>query len=191
MADFDTTDSTARRGWVFYLIVAGFIVVGLFFFIGGWIVPATVKSIDPLLLKKAAQNSPTIVDAGLKMVGADRVGPAQIVLAAAATGKPVNVKKGQFMAPGDMRHVVDKILSVGNREITRNLGFNLVWRWQDGFNWQSPLANGFVPAYQAIDAQVTYRVPSAGASLKLGGSNIFNNRYLFFYICHTFVAYFF
>ena len=84
MADFDTTDSTARRGWVFYLIVAGFIVVGLFFFIGGWIVPATVKSIDPLLLKKAAQNSPTIVDAGLKMVGADRVGPAQIVLAAAA-----------------------------------------------------------------------------------------------------------
>ena len=68
-------------------------------------------------------------------------------------------------------------LSVGNREITRNLGFNLVWRWQDGFNWQSPLANGFVPAYQAIDAQVTYRVPSAGASIKLGGSNIFNNRY--------------
>lgn len=28
--------------------------------------------------------------------------------AVAATGKPVNIKKGQFLAPGDMKHVVDK-----------------------------------------------------------------------------------
>jgi 2-dehydro-3-deoxyphosphooctonate aldolase (KDO 8-P synthase) len=40
-----------------------------------------------------------------------------LVLAAAKTGKPVNVKKGQFVAPGDMKNVVDKILSVGNRSI--------------------------------------------------------------------------
>jgi 2-dehydro-3-deoxyphosphooctonate aldolase (KDO 8-P synthase) len=40
-----------------------------------------------------------------------------LVLAAAATGKPVNVKKGQFVAPRDMRNVVDKILSKGNESI--------------------------------------------------------------------------
>ena len=40
-----------------------------------------------------------------------------LVLAAAKTGKPVNVKKGQFVAPGDMKNVVDKVLSVGNRAI--------------------------------------------------------------------------
>ncbi|MEK7715261.1 MAG: 3-deoxy-8-phosphooctulonate synthase [candidate division NC10 bacterium] len=40
-----------------------------------------------------------------------------LILAAARTGKPVNVKKGQFLAPGDMKNVVDKILSVGNRAI--------------------------------------------------------------------------
>jgi len=40
-----------------------------------------------------------------------------LVLAVAQTGKPVNVKKGQFVAPGDMKNVVDKILSVGNRSI--------------------------------------------------------------------------
>jgi len=34
-----------------------------------------------------------------------------LVLAAARTGKPVNVKKGQFLAPGDMRNIVDKVLS--------------------------------------------------------------------------------
>jgi len=40
-----------------------------------------------------------------------------LILAVAQTGKPVNVKKGQFLAPGDMRNVVDKILAVGNRSI--------------------------------------------------------------------------
>jgi 2-dehydro-3-deoxyphosphooctonate aldolase (KDO 8-P synthase) len=37
-----------------------------------------------------------------------------LVVAAGRTGKPVNVKKGQFLAPRDMRHVVDKVTSTGN-----------------------------------------------------------------------------
>jgi 2-dehydro-3-deoxyphosphooctonate aldolase (KDO 8-P synthase) len=37
-----------------------------------------------------------------------------LIVAAARTGKPVNVKKGQFVAPRDMKHVVDKVLSTGN-----------------------------------------------------------------------------
>jgi 2-dehydro-3-deoxyphosphooctonate aldolase (KDO 8-P synthase) len=40
-----------------------------------------------------------------------------LIVAAAQTGRPVNVKKGQFLAPADMKNVVDKILSVGNRSI--------------------------------------------------------------------------
>ncbi len=36
-----------------------------------------------------------------------------LLLAAAATGKTVNVKKGQFLAPWDMRSVVDKLLAGG------------------------------------------------------------------------------
>ena len=32
-------------------------------------------------------------------------------------GLPVNIKKGQFLAPGDMRHVVDKAKSTGNKQI--------------------------------------------------------------------------
>src|SRR5262245_55375340 len=40
-----------------------------------------------------------------------------LVLAAAATGKPVNVKKGQMVAPRDMRNIVDKVLSKGNESI--------------------------------------------------------------------------
>jgi len=35
----------------------------------------------------------------------------------ARTGKPVNIKKGQFLAPEDMQHVVAKAKSVGNNDI--------------------------------------------------------------------------
>jgi 2-dehydro-3-deoxyphosphooctonate aldolase (KDO 8-P synthase) len=40
-----------------------------------------------------------------------------LLLAAGATGLAVNVKKGQFLAPHDMKNVADKIASTGNRRI--------------------------------------------------------------------------
>jgi 2-dehydro-3-deoxyphosphooctonate aldolase (KDO 8-P synthase) len=40
-----------------------------------------------------------------------------LVMAAGRTGKPVNVKKGQFVAPRDMRNVIEKIQATGNRDI--------------------------------------------------------------------------
>ena len=68
-----------------------------------------------------------------------------LLLAAAATGCAINVKKGQFMAPDDMRRVVDKIRAAGNDRVTvteRGVSFgyhNLVvdmrsfaWMQQDG-----------------------------------------------------------
>lgn len=69
-------------------------------------------------------------------------------------------------------------ISFGNREVIKNLGFNVVYRWQQSFLWQSPLANGTVPAYHTFDAQVTYKLPDLHTSIKLGGTNIFNNRYI-------------
>ncbi len=39
------------------------------------------------------------------------------ILRVAAAGKPVNIKKGQFMAPWDMKNVVDKARSTGNEQI--------------------------------------------------------------------------
>ncbi|MEP3245912.1 MAG: 3-deoxy-8-phosphooctulonate synthase [Sneathiella sp.] len=40
-----------------------------------------------------------------------------LVVAAAKTGKVVNVKKGQFLAPWDMKNVADKLVEAGNRQI--------------------------------------------------------------------------
>ncbi|MBI4457026.1 MAG: 3-deoxy-8-phosphooctulonate synthase [Acidobacteria bacterium] len=40
-----------------------------------------------------------------------------LILACARTGKTVNVKKGQFLAPWDMKHVVDKFQATGNSKV--------------------------------------------------------------------------
>ncbi len=40
-----------------------------------------------------------------------------LLLAAGRTGKPVNVKKGQFVAPEDMKPVVEKVRSTGNPRV--------------------------------------------------------------------------
>lgn len=69
-------------------------------------------------------------------------------------------------------------LSFGNREVVKNVGFNIVWRWQDSFLWESPLVTGKIAAYNTLDAQVTYRIPKVNASVKVGGANLLNNRYI-------------
>ena len=39
------------------------------------------------------------------------------ILEIAKTGKPINIKKGQFLAPWDIAHIADKVVSTGNRQI--------------------------------------------------------------------------
>jgi hypothetical protein len=69
-------------------------------------------------------------------------------------------------------------LSIGNRALTKNIGFNVVWKWQDSFLWESPLVTGQIKAINNIDAQVTYRLPVVKSTIKLGGTNVLNNRHI-------------
>lgn len=69
-------------------------------------------------------------------------------------------------------------LSFGNREVVKNIGFNLTWRWQDAFLWESPLVTGGVSAYSTLDAQVSFNVPKLRSRIKVGGADLFNKRYI-------------
>ncbi|MGD8252454.1 MAG: 3-deoxy-8-phosphooctulonate synthase [Desulfobacterales bacterium] len=40
-----------------------------------------------------------------------------LLVRAGASGKTVNIKKGQFLSPWDLRHVIEKVTSTGNRNI--------------------------------------------------------------------------
>lgn len=65
-----------------------------------------------------------------------------------------------------------------NRKVTPNLGFNIVYRWQDAFLWESSFGSGIVDAFSALDAQVSYKIPRLNTTVKLSGSNILNDYYV-------------
>ena len=62
----------------------------------------------------AAQCAPVAEVVDVLQIPAFLCRQTDLLLAAAATGRAVNVKKGQFLAPWDMAHVVDKIVGAGN-----------------------------------------------------------------------------
>jgi hypothetical protein len=69
-------------------------------------------------------------------------------------------------------------IAFSNREIFKNIGFAIAWKWQDSYVWESPLVNGNIPAFQTIDAQVSFHLPSVKSQLKIGGANILNTRHI-------------
>ncbi len=73
-------------------------------------------------------------------------------------------------------HIVN--ISFGNRRVTDNLGFNIAWRWQEAFTWNSSFVNGSVPSFSMVDAQVSYKISSMRSIFKIGGSNLLNTRYI-------------
>lgn len=90
------------------------------------------------------------------------------LLAAGAAGKPVNVKKGQFMAPWDMKNVVEKIESTGNKNVfltERGVSFgynNLVTDFR-----ALPIMRGFgVPV--VFDATHSVQLPGGQGSCSDG-----------------------
>ncbi|MDR9415452.1 MAG: TonB-dependent receptor [Gracilimonas sp.] len=72
-------------------------------------------------------------------------------------------------------------VSFSNRSITESLGFNVTYRWQDEFEWVSSFADGTVPAVSTVDAQVSYKVSDLNSIIKVGGSNVTNNRHFLNY----------
>ncbi len=68
-------------------------------------------------------------------------------------------------------------LKVGNRKVTDKLGFQINYRWQQAFLWESSFGVGIIPDFGTLDAQVSYKIPEWKSTFKLGASNILNERY--------------
>ncbi len=69
-------------------------------------------------------------------------------------------------------------LSIGHRKATENFGFNFVWRFRSAFLWESAFADGMVSEYSTFDVQLTYRLPKLNSSIRGGGMNIFNEKFV-------------
>ena len=72
-------------------------------------------------------------------------------------------------------------LGFGNRKVTDKLGFNVNYRWQAAFQWNASFGQGMVPEVGIVDAQVSYKVKPMKSIIKIGGSDIFNTRYVLNY----------
>ncbi|MEO1652081.1 MAG: TonB-dependent receptor [Bacteroidota bacterium] len=68
-------------------------------------------------------------------------------------------------------------ITFANREVVKNLGFNMTFRWQNSFVWESAFGTGEIPAFTTLDAGITYKLKALKSILKVGASNLLNNYY--------------
>jgi 2-dehydro-3-deoxyphosphooctonate aldolase (KDO 8-P synthase) len=91
-----------------------------------------------------------------------------LVQAAGRTGRVVNVKKGQFMAPWDMRHVVAKMEEVGNRRLLltergASFGYNTLVSDMRSIPWMQDLGRPVI-----FDATHSVQMPGGGGDRSAG-----------------------
>jgi 2-dehydro-3-deoxyphosphooctonate aldolase (KDO 8-P synthase) len=85
-----------------------------------------------------------------------------LIVAAARTGAAVNIKKGQFVSPWDMRHAVDKCLAVGNKRVFltergSSFGYNTLVSDMRAIVWMQDLGCPVI-----FDATHSVQMPGAG-----------------------------
>lgn len=68
-------------------------------------------------IHEASQAAPAARVADILQIPAFLSRQTDLIVAAARTGKVVNVKKGQFLAPNDMKHVIAKVTGSGNQQV--------------------------------------------------------------------------
>lgn len=95
-----------------------------------------------------------------------------LLVAAAQAGKPVNVKKGQFLAPWDMSHVTDKLASAGNTDVLltergTSFGYNTLVTDMRGLPQMAALGHPVI-----MDATHAVQMPG-GLGASSGGERAF------------------
>jgi 2-dehydro-3-deoxyphosphooctonate aldolase (KDO 8-P synthase) len=117
---------------------------------------------------EVAQVGPVAEVCDLLQIPAFLARQTDLILAAGRTGRAVNVKKGQFMAPWDMRHVVSKMEEVGNRRLLltergTTFGYGMLISDMRSVPWMQDLGRPVI-----FDATHSVQMPS-GAGDRSGG----------------------
>jgi len=141
----------------------------------------TVLVKDPLTLGQTAANtfgiytnSSTKVNTGGGGIGLEYSLPGSWLLSgnyaySTISSKDVN-QQTDFNTP---KHKFN--FSVANYSIAKVYGFNVTYRWQDAYLYQSSFITGMTPAFGTLDAQISMKLPKLNHSLiKIGASNLLN-----------------
>ena len=108
-ASFDKANRTSLQSFRGPGLTAGLRVLGL----------VKERTALPILtdIHEASQAVPAADVADVLQIPAFLSRQTDLLVAAAKTGRAINVKKGQFLAPHDMRHVIAKVTDSGNRNV--------------------------------------------------------------------------
>ncbi len=68
-------------------------------------------------------------------------------------------------------------LGLRNDNVYKNIGFNVVVKWQDNSYYEGTFVTGTLPYFTWVDAQVTYRPTKSKSVFRVGGTNLGNNYY--------------
>jgi len=69
-------------------------------------------------------------------------------------------------------------MGLSGQKVVGNFGFNLNFRWVDNYYWGSVFVSGPVPSYNTMDIQLNYTLPNNYLTFKIGGANVYNNKFI-------------
>jgi outer membrane receptor protein involved in Fe transport len=68
-------------------------------------------------------------------------------------------------------------IGLRNENVCRNIGFNVVVKWQDNNYYEGTFATGTLPYFAWVDAQISYKPAGTKSTFRAGGTNLGNNYY--------------
>lgn len=69
-------------------------------------------------------------------------------------------------------------IGINGSRVVGGLGFSANFKWVTSYKWQSPFADGTVPSFHVLDLQLYYEIDKAYSTVRIGGSNIYNNKHI-------------
>ncbi|MDB5232739.1 MAG: TonB-dependent receptor [Chitinophagaceae bacterium] len=68
-------------------------------------------------------------------------------------------------------------VGLGNDNVFHNIGFNVIYKWQDKVYWEGTFGSGEIPAFGVMDAQLSYKLTKIKSLIKIGSNNFWNKYY--------------
>jgi outer membrane receptor protein involved in Fe transport len=119
-------------------------------------------------------NSPTKVNTGGAGIGLDYSLPSGFIVSGNYAYSTISSKDESQQT--DFNTPKSKVnLTIANYSIAKVYGFNVTYRWQEAYLYQSSFITGITPAFATLDAQISMKLPKLDHSMiKIGASNLLN-----------------
>jgi hypothetical protein len=141
--------------------------------------PLDILSSSTRRIVSVPTNSPTLVKSSGWGLGLEyRLGRGFYTTANVSSDLISNVPVGYITYFNSPKYRTNVTFGNNGMGKSKKIGFNIAYRWQSDFYYESDLANGNVPAFHNLDAQVSYKLPKIRSGIRIGATNLLNQYYI-------------